>query len=168
MENGKLSEIYFKQRGEGFGAEAKRRIILGTFVLSSGYYDAYYEKAQRVRSLIKNDFEEAFKDVDVILTPVAPTPPFKIGEKIDDPFSMYLSDIFTIPVNLAGLPALSLPTAPRNYADHTQNYAEGFQRQSASSQRKSASLPVGFQLIGKRWREADILGIGQFYDKLNQ
>jgi aspartyl-tRNA(Asn)/glutamyl-tRNA(Gln) amidotransferase subunit A len=166
--DGNLKEIYFKDRGLGFGAEAKRRIILGTFVLSSGYYDAYYEKAQRVRSLIKNDFRETFKDVDVILTPVAPTPAFKIGEKIDDPFSMYLSDIFTIPVNLAGLPALSLPTAPRNYADHTQNYAEGFRRRSASSQRKSASLPVGFQLIGKWWREADILGIGQFYDRLNQ
>lgn len=144
MKNEKLSEIYFKDRGLGFGAEAKRRIILGTFVLSSGYYDAYYEKAQRVRSLIKNDFKEAFKNVDVILTPVAPTPPFKIGEKIDDPMQMYLSDIFTIPVNLAGLPAISMPT------------------------RATTGLPVGFQLIGKWWREADILGIGQFYDKLNQ
>jgi aspartyl-tRNA(Asn)/glutamyl-tRNA(Gln) amidotransferase subunit A len=146
----KLSEIYFKNRGLGFGAEAKRRIILGTFVLSSGYYDAYYEKAQRVRRLVKNDFEEAFKNVDVILTPVAPTLPFKIGEKIDDPMQMYLSDIFTIPVNLAGLPAISIPTEPN------------------PENSKPKSLPIGFQLIGKWWREADILGIGQFYDKLNQ
>src|SRR3989338_10152012 len=96
-----LRDIYFKQREEGFGDEAKRRIILGTFVLSSGYYDAYYLKAQKVRRLIKQDFDEAFKEVDIILTPVAPTPAFKIGEKIDDPLEMYLSDIFTISVNLA-------------------------------------------------------------------
>ena len=128
-----LKEIYFKTRSLGFGAEAKRRIILGTFVLSSGYYDAYYSKAQKVRSLIKQDFDEAFKKVDVILTPVAPTGPFKIGEKIDDPMSLYLADIFTIPAKLAGLPAVS--------------------------------IPPGFQLIGKCWREADILGIGQLFEK---
>jgi aspartyl-tRNA(Asn)/glutamyl-tRNA(Gln) amidotransferase subunit A len=140
----KLSELYFKQRGVGFGAEAKRRIILGTFVLSSGYYDAYYDKAQRTRTLIKRDFDNVFKDVDVILTPVTPTPAFKIGEKTSDPFAMYLEDIFTIPVNLAGLPAISIPV-------------DG----------DSKDLPVGFQLIGKKWHEADILGIGQYYEKLN-
>ena len=141
-----LSEIYFRQRGMGFGTETKRRIILGTFVLSSGYYDAYYEKAQRVRRLMKNDFESAFKEVDVMLTPVTPTPAFKIGEKIDDPLSMYLSDIFTIPANLAGVPALSLPIKSYPYP--------------------SAELPVGFQLIGKWHHEADILGLGQLYEKI--
>lgn len=142
-----LLELYKKTRGEGFGKEVRRRIILGTFVLSSGYYDAYYAKAQKVRRLIKNDFDEAFKEVDVILTPVAPTTAFKIGEKVEDPLLMYLSDIFTIPVNLAGLPAVSIPV----------RYETRDNRQS---------LPVGFQLIGKPFREADILGIGQFYEKI--
>lgn len=141
-----LEEIYFRQRGDGFGEEVKRRIILGTFVLSSGYYDAYYEKAQRVRSLIKQDFNEAFKEVDIILTPVSPTPAFKIGEKTKDPLSMYLSDIFTVSANLAGLPALSLPT--RRYPLNGDE------------------LPVGFQLMGRPFREADILGLGQFYEKI--
>lgn len=142
-----LAELYFREKGMGFGTEAKRRIILGTFVLSSGYYDAYYEKAQRVRTLIKRDFDEAFKEVDVMLTPVAPAPAFKIGEKIDDPLAMYLSDIFMIQVKLAGLPAISIPTKP-------------------SSALAPKELPIGFQLIGKKWREEDILGIGQFYEKL--
>ncbi|MGB7957597.1 MAG: Asp-tRNA(Asn)/Glu-tRNA(Gln) amidotransferase subunit GatA [Minisyncoccia bacterium] len=140
-----LLDIYLNQKGAGFGPETKRRAILGTFVLSSGYYDAYYDKAQRVRTLIANDFKAAFEDVDVILTPVAPTPAFKIGEKMDDPLTMYLSDIFTIPVNLAGLPAISIPTK--------RDWGPG-------------ELPIGFQLIGKKWREADILGIGQFYEKI--
>ena len=105
-----LKEVYLKTRGVGFGAEAKRRIILGTFVLSSGYYDAYYEKAQRVRTLVKRDFDEAFKAVDVMLTPVAPTPAFKIGEKANDPLAMYLCDIFTLPLKLGGFPAISIPT----------------------------------------------------------
>lgn len=144
-----LRDIYFKQRGDGFGAETKRRIILGTFVLSSGYYDAYYEKAQRVRSLVKNDFDEAFKDVDVILTPVSPTRAFKIGERVSDPLSMYLSDIFTIPANLAGLPAISIPV--RTSEPYGKN-----------------NLPIGFQLIGKHFREADILGLGQIYEKMNE
>ncbi|MEK7143755.1 MAG: amidase family protein, partial [Patescibacteria group bacterium] len=135
-----LMDSYLKNRGEGFGEEVKRRIILGTFVLSSGYYDAYYAKAQKVRRLIKEDFDRAFEDVDAILTPVSPTTAFKIGEKTDDPLAMYLSDIFTIPVNLAGLPALSLPA-------------------------KTDGLPVGFQLIGKPFREADILGIGRFFEE---
>ena len=113
--------------------------------MSAGYYDAYYAKAQKVRSLIKNDFDEAFKEVDVILTPVSPTAAFKIGEKTDDPLEMYLSDIFTIPVNLAGLPAVSVPA------------------RTAGGGRR---LPVGFQLIGRRFREADILSVGRFYEKL--
>jgi len=135
-----LKDIYFKQRELGFGEEVKRRIILGTFVLSSGYYDAYYSKAQKVRQMIKHDFEKAFQEVDVILTPVSPTPAFKIGEKTSDPLQMYLEDIFTIPVNLAGLPAVSIPT-------------------------RTKGLPIGFQLIGKHFREADILGIGQWYER---
>ncbi len=137
-----LIDLYKKNRELGFGPESKRRILLGTFVLSSGYYDAYYGRAQKVRALIKQDFDEAFKDVDVILTPVTPTPAFKIGEKADDPLAMYLSDIFTIPVNLAGVPAVSIPV------------------------KNNKGLPIGFQLIGKHFREADILGIGQFYEKL--
>ncbi|MHB9019508.1 MAG: Asp-tRNA(Asn)/Glu-tRNA(Gln) amidotransferase subunit GatA [Minisyncoccota bacterium] len=137
-----LLELYKKNREFGFGPESKRRILLGTFVLSSGYYDAYYGRAQKVRALIKQDFDEAFKDVDVILTPVTPTPAFKIGEKTDDPLAMYLSDIFTIPVNLAGVPAISIPV------------------------KNNTGLPIGFQLIGKHFKEADILGIGQFYEGL--
>lgn len=143
MANGKsLKDIYFETRGEGFGLESKRRIILGTFVLSSGYYDAYYKKAQQIRRLIKNDFDKAFKEVDVVLTPVTPELPFKIGEKTSDPLSMYLSDIFTITLNLAGLPGISLPV-----------------------REKRDGLPVGFQLIGKAWGEPDILGLGQYYEK---
>ncbi len=138
-----LLDVYLKTRGEGFGEEVKRRIILGTFVLSSGYYDAYYTKAQKVRNLIKQDFDKAFKEVDVILTPVAPTPAFKINEKTKDPLSMYLSDIFTIPVNLAGLPAISIPVNLK------------------------PKLPVGFQLIGNYFREADILEIGKRYENEN-
>ncbi len=144
-----LWEIYFKNRGERFGAEARRRILLGTFVLSAGYYDAYYAKAQKARRLIQNDFMNAFNSlaggVDVILTPVTPTAAFKIGEKTDDPFAMYLSDIFTISVNLAGLPGISIPV---------RKYKIG------------GELPVGFQLIGKHFREADILGIGKEYEKI--
>lgn len=138
----KLSDVYFKTRGAGFGRETKRRIILGTFVLSSGYYDAYYAKAQQVRGLIKHDFDQAFKSVDVILTPVTPTPAFKIGEKADDPLAMYLSDIFTIPVNLAGLPGISIPCAAH-----------------------PGKLPIGFQLIGQHFRETDILSLGEYYEK---
>ncbi len=161
-----LEDIYFKTRGGGFGKEVKRRIILGTFVLSSGYYDAYYTKAQKVRRLIKEDFDRAFDQsvggIDVILAPTAPTPAFKIGEKVDDPLSMYLSDIFTIPVNLAGLPAISIPT--RTNTEYTQTNTEDSPHKSASSPRKSASLPVGFQLIGKHFHEIDILEIGKQYE----
>ena len=137
-----LQELYLKDRGEGFGAEVKRRITLGTFVLSAGYYEAYYGKAQRVRALIKKDFDEVFKKVDVLLTPTTPTVPFKFGEKSQSPLQMYLSDIFTIPANLAGIPALNIPVKGR----------EG-------------KLPVGFQITGKAFREADILGLGMFYEK---
>jgi len=137
-----LKQIYFTDRSKGFGKEAKRRIILGTFVLSSGYYDSYYLKAQKARTLIKKDFDKAFEEVDVILTPVSPTPAFKIGEKTDNPLEMYLSDIFTIPVNLAGLPAISIPT------------------------KINKGLPVGFQLIGKHFHETDILEIGKAYEKV--
>jgi len=146
-DGGPLKDVYLKTKGEGFGAEAKRRIILGTFVLSSGYYDAYYEKAQRVRTLVKRDFDKAFEEVDVLLTPVSPTPAFKIGEKVDDPLAMYLCDMFTLPLKLGGFPAISIPT-------------------KSAAELAPGELPVGFQLIGKKWREADILGIGQYYEKI--
>lgn len=143
-----LLELYKKNREVGFGAESKRRILLGTFVLSSGYYDAYYAKAQKVRTLIKQDFDEAFKDVDVILTPTTPTLPFKIGEKANDPLAMYLSDLFTISANLAGVPAVSIP-------------AKGWIKGG-----EGPELPVGFQLMGRHFCEADILGIGHYYERL--
>jgi aspartyl-tRNA(Asn)/glutamyl-tRNA(Gln) amidotransferase subunit A len=139
-----ILELYLKNKSL-FGQETKRRIILGTFVLSSGYYDAYYNKAQKVRSLIKNDFLEAFKEVDVLFTPTSPTVAFKIGEKIKDPLAMYLSDIFTIPANLAGIPAISIPTK--------------------KFQKENKELPVGFQLMGNYFEEKNILGIGQIYEK---
>jgi aspartyl-tRNA(Asn)/glutamyl-tRNA(Gln) amidotransferase subunit A len=135
-----LANDYLSERGAGFGPEVKRRIILGTFVLSSGYYDAYYKKAQAVRTLVAHDFEKAFRQVDVLLTPVAPTTAFKLGEKSDNPLELYLQDIFTIPANLAGVPAISIPV------------------------KKQTGLPVGFQLIGRHFREADILALGKAYE----
>jgi aspartyl-tRNA(Asn)/glutamyl-tRNA(Gln) amidotransferase subunit A len=129
-------------RAEGFGPEVKRRIMLGTYALSAGYYDAYYLKAQRVRTLIKRDFDEAFKSCDAIIAPTAPTTAFKIGEKTQDPLQMYLSDIYTISVNLAGLPALSLPC--------------GFD---------SEGLPIGMQIIGKHFDESTILAIAYAYEQ---
>jgi aspartyl-tRNA(Asn)/glutamyl-tRNA(Gln) amidotransferase subunit A len=134
-----------RSRAEGFGQEVKRRIILGTHVLSSGYYDAYYLRAQKVRTLIRNDFLKAFGEVDAILTPVAPTPAFKVGEKTDDPMKMYLSDIFTIGVNLAGLPAMSLPC--------------GF---------SSGGLPIGLHLIGQPLGEAGLLRIAHEYERAHE
>ena len=131
-----LIDMYEKTRSEGFGDEVKRRIMIGTYVLSSGYYDAYYLKAQKVRKLIKNDFDTAFDKVDAILTPSTPTSAFKIGEKTNDPVSMYLNDIFTVPVNLAGLPAISIP------AGHDE---KGF--------------PLGLQIIGKAFEEQTILNV---------
>jgi aspartyl-tRNA(Asn)/glutamyl-tRNA(Gln) amidotransferase subunit A len=140
-----LTDTYCISRDQGFGAEVKRRIMLGTYVLSAGYYDAYYLKAQRVRTLIKRDFDRAFNDCDLIVTPTAPTTAFKIGEKTQDPLQMYLSDIFTISVNLAGLPALSLPC--------------GFDAQG---------MPIGLQIIGKPFDEATILRAGHAYEQATE
>lgn len=137
-----LQQTYTKSRAQGFGPEVKRRIMLGTYALSAGYYDAYYLKAQKVRGLIKKDFDEAFKMCDAIVTPTSPTTAFKIGEKTEDPLQMYLSDIFTISVNLAGLPGLSLPC--------------GFD---------SEGLPVGMQIIGRYFDEATILRLGFAYEQ---
>lgn len=134
-----IIDLYKRSRGESFGAEVKRRIMIGTYALSAGYYDAYYLKAQQIRRLISNDFAEAFKQVDVILMPTTPTTAFKMGEKIDDPVAMYLSDIFTIPANLAGLPALSLPMG------------------------LVKNLPVGMQLIGPHLSEARLLNVAHQY-----
>ena len=131
-----LIDMYEKTRSEGFGSEVQRRIMIGTYVLSSGYYDAYYLKAQKVRKLIKNDFDEAYKKVDAILTPSTPSAAFKIGEKTNDPVSMYLNDIFTVPVNLAGLPAISIPAGVD---------VKGY--------------PLGLQIIGKAFDEQNILNI---------
>lgn len=137
-----LLDMYMKTRSKGFGSEVKRRIMLGTYSLSAGYYDAYYKKALQVRTLIKTDFEKAFEKVDFIVTPTAPSPAFKIGEKIDDPLQMYLSDIFTISINLAGVPAISIPC--------------GF---------SSQGLPVGLQIIGKPFDEASILQLAYAYEQ---
>lgn len=140
-----LLDLYMKTRQEGFGSEVKRRIMLGTYALSSGYYDAYYGKAQAVRTLIRQDFEAAFNEVDLIATPVTPTPAFKLGEKSEDPLQMYLSDIYTISVNLAGLPAISLPC--------------GFSK---------AGLPIGLQLIGRAFEEETILRAAHAYEQSTQ
>lgn len=137
-----LEDLYKRSRSEGFGAEVKRRIMIGTYVLSAGYFDAYYLKAQKIRRLIRDDFVEAFKKVDVILSPTAPTPAFKLGEKADDPISMYLSDIYTIAVNLAGLPGASIPAGFVN------------------------GLPIGMQLIGNLFDEAKLLNIAHGYQKV--
>jgi aspartyl-tRNA(Asn)/glutamyl-tRNA(Gln) amidotransferase subunit A len=137
-----LMDLYEKSRGEGFGPEVKRRIMIGTYALSSGYYDAYYSQAQKVRTLIMRDFENAFKDVDVIATPTTPTPAFKPGDKAADPLQMYLSDIFTISCNLAGLPGLSLPCG------FTQN-----------------KLPIGLQLLGKPFDEETLLALAHQYER---
>jgi aspartyl-tRNA(Asn)/glutamyl-tRNA(Gln) amidotransferase subunit A len=132
-----LMEIYLKSKGEGFGQEVRRRIMLGTYSLSAGYYEAYYLRAQKTRTLVKNDFKKVFEKVDVLLTPVSPFVAFKIGEKIEDPLSMYLVDVYTVSINLAGLPTLSLPCG------------------------KAGHLPVGLQIIGKPFEENKILEIGE-------
>ncbi|CAG9610596.1 Asp-tRNA(Asn)/Glu-tRNA(Gln) amidotransferase subunit GatA [Pseudoneobacillus rhizosphaerae] len=136
-----LIDLYKKTRAEGFGDEVKRRIMLGTFALSSGYYDAYYKKAQKVRTLIKKDFEDVFENYDVIVGPTAPTPAFKIGEKTSDPLTMYANDILTIPVNLAGVPALSVPC--------------GF----------SNGLPLGLQIVGKHFDENTIYRVAHAFEQ---
>jgi aspartyl-tRNA(Asn)/glutamyl-tRNA(Gln) amidotransferase subunit A len=134
--------MYVKSRSEGFGPEVKRRIMLGTYVLSAGYYEAYYRKAQKVRRLIKEDFDKAFEKVDVIITPTSPTTAFKLGEKVDDPLQMYLSDIYTVSVNLAGVPAINVPA--------------GFD---------SKGLPIGMQIIGKQFEEGTILRVSDFIER---
>ncbi|MEO0377709.1 MAG: amidase, partial [Cyanobacteria bacterium P01_A01_bin.17] len=134
--------MYTQTRAQGFGAEVKRRIMIGTYALSSGYYDAYYLKAQKVRTLIKQDFETAFESVDILVSPTSPTTSFKAGEKTADPISMYLSDLMTIPVNLAGLPGLSLPC--------------GFDAQG---------LPIGLQIIGNILREDQVLQTAYAYEQ---
>ncbi len=136
-----IEDLYLRSRSEGFGSEVKRRIMVGAYALSAGFYDAYYKKAQQVRRLIKNDFVEAFKDVDIIMSPTSPTPAFKFGEKGDDPVAMYLEDIFTIATNLAGLPGMSVPCGQVN------------------------GLPVGLQLIGNYFDEAGLLNAGHQFQQ---
>jgi len=136
-----LEDMYIRSRTEGFGPEVKRRIMLGTFVLSAGYYDAYYRKAQKVRRIIKQDFDEAFGKVDAIITPTAPTTAFKIGEKTSDPLQMYLSDIFTVSANLAGIPGISVPI-----------------------EKDERSLPIGVQLMGRQFEEETILTLASFIE----
>jgi aspartyl-tRNA(Asn)/glutamyl-tRNA(Gln) amidotransferase subunit A len=137
-----VRDVFFKSRGKGFGAEVKRRIMLGTYALSAGYYDAYYGQAQKVRTLIKDDFEQVFQTVDVIAAPVAPTTAFRLGEHGDDPLAMYLEDVFTLPANLAGVPGLAFPV--------------GFDQQG---------LPVGMQLMAAHFREDLLFRVGHAYQK---
>jgi aspartyl-tRNA(Asn)/glutamyl-tRNA(Gln) amidotransferase subunit A len=137
-----LMEMYTQTRAKGFGKEVKRRIILGTYVLSAGYYEAYYKKASQVRTLMRKDFEEVFQKVHVIVAPTAPTPAFRIGEKTEDPLQMYLSDIHTIPVNLAGIPAISIPC--------------GFSREG---------LPIGLQIMGKHFDEEMLLRVAYAFEQ---
>jgi aspartyl-tRNA(Asn)/glutamyl-tRNA(Gln) amidotransferase subunit A len=134
-----LEDLYRRSRGEGFGAEVKRRIMTGTYVLSAGYYDAYYLRAQKVRRLITDDFARAFQQVDVLMGPTSPTPAFDIGAKVDDPITMYLNDIYTIGANLAGLPAMSIPCG------------------------SVGGLPVGLQIIGPHFAEAKLLNVAHGY-----
>src|SRR5436309_12349062 len=136
-----LSDLYRRSRDHGFGAEVKRRIMLGTYALSAGYYDAYYLKAQRVRTLLTRDFEEAFKKVDAIVGPTCPTPAFKLGEKVDDPLAMYLADIYTVTANLAGIPGISVPCGETR-----------------------ENLPIGLQILGKPFDEATILRVANAYE----
>jgi len=143
-----LKEMYSRTRDEGFGAEVKRRIMLGTYVLSAGYYDAFYLKAQQVRTLLRQDYDAAFEKVDVVAMPTSPTPPFRLGEKTDDPLQMYLADVFTVSANLAGLPAISVPC--------------GFVERSERSER----LPIGLQLTGRLFDEATLLRIADAYQRV--
>src|SRR5271166_4087436 len=140
-----LSEIYRRSRDEGFGAEVKRRIMLGTYALSAGYYDAYYLKAQKVRTLLARDFEEAFRRVDAIITPTSPTAAFRLGEKSDDPLAMYLADIYTVTADLAGIPGISIPCGETK-----------------------EKLPIGLQILGKHFDEATILGLAHAYEQVAQ
>lgn len=137
-----LSEMYRRSRDEAFGAEVKRRIMLGTYVLSAGYYDAYYLKAQKVRTLLTRDFEEAFKKVDVIATPTSPTAAFRLGEKVDDPLAMYLADIYTVTADLAGIPGISVPCGTTK-----------------------DKLPIGLQILGKHFDEGTVLRVAHAYEQ---
>jgi aspartyl-tRNA(Asn)/glutamyl-tRNA(Gln) amidotransferase subunit A len=137
-----LRSMYEKTRSEGFGAEVKRRIMLGTYVLSEGYYDAYYLKAQQVRTLVRRDYEQAFQTVDAVAMPTSPTPAFKIGERVEDPLQLYLVDVFTVSANLAGLPAVSVPCGLT--PEH---------------------LPIGLQMTGKPFDEATLLRIADSYER---
>lgn len=134
--------MYRNTRSEGFGDEVKRRIMLGTYLLSSGYYDAYYRKAEKVRRLIRDDFVNAFSQVDVILLPTTPTPPFRLGEHLDSPLEMYLADIFTTPMSLAGVPAMSIPRAEHR-----------------------SGLPIGLQLVGDFFAEGTILRLSHYIEQ---
>lgn len=145
-----LLNIYLQTRGEYLGKEVRRRIMLGTYTLSAGYYDAYYLRAQKVRTLVRKDFERAFEEVDVLVTPTSPTPAFKIGEKINDPVKMYLPDIYTVPINLAGVPAISIPC--------------GSLRQSSSEASDVDGLPVGLQIIGRHFDEEMVLRVARIYE----
>jgi aspartyl-tRNA(Asn)/glutamyl-tRNA(Gln) amidotransferase subunit A len=138
-----INEFYSQNREYGFGAEVKRRIMLGTYVLSSGYYDAYYARAQKVRRLIHDDFQKAFREADVLLLPTCPVLPFKLGEHVDDPLAMYLSDIFTVSVNIAGIPGISVPAGSSD-----------------------TGLPVGVQILGNLYQEGRILQLGQTLESL--
>jgi aspartyl-tRNA(Asn)/glutamyl-tRNA(Gln) amidotransferase subunit A len=140
-----LLDYYRRVRSEGFGPEVKRRIMVGTYALSAGYYDAYYLKAQKVRTLVRQDFENAFKNVDVILAPCAPTPAFKIGAHVDDPVQMYLEDVFTVPINLAGIPGLAIPC--------------GFSKNN---------LPIGMQLLGPQFGESTLFRAGHAFEQVTE
>ncbi len=143
IENVDIKNMYLSTRSQGFGKEVKRRIMLGTYVLSTGYYDAYYKKAQKVRRLIKKDFDKAFKNVDIILTPTTPTTAFKLGEKIEDPLQMYLGDIFTVPANLAGIPAINIPIG-----------------------KDENGLPIGMQLMSNQFEEAKLFQLSSFIENM--
>jgi aspartyl-tRNA(Asn)/glutamyl-tRNA(Gln) amidotransferase subunit A len=145
--------MYARTRAQGFGAEVKRRIMLGTYVLSAGYYDAYYLKAQQVRTLIVRDYDRAFADVDVIAMPTSPTPAVRIGERVSDPVQMYLMDVFTVSANLSGLPAISVPC--------------GFARSPGAPNPGSGegNLPIGLQLTGRRFDEATLLRVADAYQR---
>ena len=138
-----LYNVYAKSRAQGFPEEVKRRIMIGTYALSAGYYDAYYRKAQKVRTLIRQDFDRVFGQVDLLVTPTSPFPAFKIGEKKDDVLAMYLADIFTAPAPIAGIPALSVPAG-----------------------KTKAGLPIGLQIIGPRLKEQNVLSLGAYIEKL--
>ena len=137
-----LGDSYRGTRGEGFGTEVKRRIMLGTYALSTGYYEAYYRKAQKVRALVARDFTEAFREVDVIVTPTAPTPAFRLGEKVDDPLKMYLSDIYTITASLAGIPGINVPCGTTR-----------------------ARLPVGMQILARHFNEPAMLRAAHAFEQ---